>query len=67
MARKTQKAQRSFQIRPMDFGGVSLKLLEIQIPSLSEFSASMALMPKLWRSDYYTEPRIQELAAKERA
>ncbi|XWS48698.1 hypothetical protein CRYUN_Cryun13aG0098700 [Craigia yunnanensis] len=26
-----------------------------------------ALMPKLWRSDYYTEPRIQELAAKERA
>lgn len=26
-----------------------------------------ALMPKLRRSDYYTEPRIQELAAKERA
>ncbi|KAE8681365.1 Nuclear pore complex protein NUP98B [Hibiscus syriacus] len=26
-----------------------------------------ALMPKLKRSDYYTEPRIQELAAKERA
>ncbi|XVF12811.1 hypothetical protein REPUB_Repub08aG0152200 [Reevesia pubescens] len=26
-----------------------------------------ALMPKLWRSEYYTEPRIQELAAKERA
>ncbi|GLU17638.1 hypothetical protein SLE2022_339980 [Rubroshorea leprosula] len=25
-----------------------------------------ALMPKLRRSDYYTEPRIQELAAKER-
>ncbi|OMO95172.1 Peptidase S59, nucleoporin [Corchorus capsularis] len=25
------------------------------------------LMPKLRRSDYYTEPRIQELAAKERA
>ncbi|KAK8710576.1 hypothetical protein V6N13_145894 [Hibiscus sabdariffa] len=26
-----------------------------------------ALMPKLRRSDYFTEPRIQELAAKERA
>ncbi|KAH6792597.1 Nucleoporin autopeptidase [Perilla frutescens var. hirtella] len=26
-----------------------------------------ALMPKLRHSDYYTEPRIQELAAKERA
>ncbi|KAK9275856.1 hypothetical protein L1049_023129 [Liquidambar formosana] len=26
-----------------------------------------ALMPKLRRTDYYTEPRIQELAAKERA
>jgi nuclear pore complex protein Nup98-Nup96 len=26
-----------------------------------------ALMPKLRRSDYYTQPRIQELAAKERA
>lgn len=26
-----------------------------------------ALMPKLRQSDYYTEPRIQELAAKERA
>ncbi|CAN0840765.1 Nuclear pore complex protein NUP98A [Linum grandiflorum] len=26
-----------------------------------------ALMPKLRRADYYTEPRIQELAAKERA
>lgn len=26
-----------------------------------------ALMPKLCHSDYYTEPRIQELAAKERA
>ncbi|XP_021900313.1 nuclear pore complex protein NUP98A isoform X2 [Carica papaya] len=26
-----------------------------------------ALMPKLRRSDYYTEPKIQELAAKERA
>ncbi|EXC11742.1 hypothetical protein L484_020797 [Morus notabilis] len=26
-----------------------------------------ALMPKLRRSDYYTEPQIQELAAKERA
>ncbi|XP_049348812.1 nuclear pore complex protein NUP98A isoform X1 [Solanum verrucosum] len=26
-----------------------------------------ALMPKLLHSDYYTEPRIQELAAKERA
>ncbi|KAG6688088.1 hypothetical protein I3843_11G106400 [Carya illinoinensis] len=26
-----------------------------------------ALMPKLRRSDYYTEPRVQELAAKERA
>ncbi|XP_057423007.1 nuclear pore complex protein NUP98A isoform X2 [Lotus japonicus] len=26
-----------------------------------------ALMPKLWRSDYYTLPRINELAAKERA
>ncbi|CAK9178036.1 unnamed protein product [Ilex paraguariensis] len=26
-----------------------------------------ALMPKLHHSDYYTEPRIQELAAKERA
>lgn len=26
-----------------------------------------AQMPKLRRSDYYTEPRIQELAAKERA
>ncbi|KAL4323096.1 hypothetical protein GQ457_11G032050 [Hibiscus cannabinus] len=26
-----------------------------------------ALMPKLRRPDYYTEPRIQELAAKERA
>ncbi|XVE64553.1 hypothetical protein DITRI_Ditri07aG0109600 [Diplodiscus trichospermus] len=26
-----------------------------------------ALMPKVRRSDYYTEPRIQELAAKERA
>uniref|UniRef100_A0A2P2KJE9 Nucleoporin autopeptidase n=2 Tax=Rhizophora mucronata TaxID=61149 RepID=A0A2P2KJE9_RHIMU len=26
-----------------------------------------ALMPKLRRSDYYTEPRIRELAAKERA
>ncbi|XWS50219.1 hypothetical protein CRYUN_Cryun12cG0069900 [Craigia yunnanensis] len=26
-----------------------------------------ALMPKLRRSDYYTEPRTQELAAKERA
>ncbi|GMH30222.1 hypothetical protein Nepgr_032065 [Nepenthes gracilis] len=26
-----------------------------------------AMMPKLWHSDYYTEPRIQELAAKERA
>ncbi|XLR24075.1 hypothetical protein S83_051975, partial [Arachis hypogaea] len=25
-----------------------------------------ALMPKLWRSDYYTQPRIHELAAKER-
>ena len=26
-----------------------------------------ALMPKLWHSDYYTIPKIQELATKERA
>ncbi|KAL1556444.1 nuclear pore complex protein NUP98A-like [Salvia divinorum] len=30
-------------------------------------AAIEALMPKLHHSDYYTEPRIQELAAKERA
>ncbi|KAL5981739.1 hypothetical protein ACLOJK_015802 [Asimina triloba] len=33
-----------------------------------EFGADIeALMPKLRHSDYYTEPQIQELAAKERA
>ncbi|KAI4372140.1 hypothetical protein MLD38_010413 [Melastoma candidum] len=33
-----------------------------------EYGADIeALMPKLRHSDYYTEPRIQELAAKERA
>jgi nuclear pore complex protein Nup98-Nup96 len=33
-----------------------------------EYGADVeALMPKLRHSDYFTEPRIQELAAKERA
>lgn len=33
-----------------------------------EYGADIeALMPKLWHSDYYIQPKVQELAAKERA